>query len=474
MSRCFSIAVCLLTCGLLSWPSATVRADEDSIERYLLASVNRFAEFHKKQGRTNFHADTEQGVFVYDISDGHKLVEKFPAKLWNSWSGGWAGVAAHAGTGVFFQVQDGWGIRAYDILGKKLLWERGRETKADKEWAAASPDNDLRTRQFRYTDRRFCVTKDGKYLIVPDRDSAKRDKEGKPVGLGLPVVRVLDAATGEWVKNIPLVDPKAEDKTTGNGSPHNVHGMRRYIYASMWNNGHIFCICPEKLEVVRQIGPVVLYKQSKATNETVSDAQRRGTEEVHGSQSIQHFSVDPAERYVYVEPVKAFGLGIIDIESGEYLGNWPMPAPEPGSLRAKRMAIPEAQGNQLHSKANHGIAARPNSTEVWMTDDKWGLLHVWDAATIPPKYVDCVPVFEDIKQPIYDFSWVNFDINGDYCYASNKVIDAKTRKTVATLDGLNESSLEIQVKDGKVVRTGHDMGSGLDTWIEGFDLPAGP
>jgi hypothetical protein len=65
-----------------------------------------------------------------------------------------------------------------------------------------------------------------------------------------------------------------------------------------------------------------------------------------------------------------------------------------------------------------------------------------------------------------------YDISGDYCYASNKVIDAKTRKIVATLDGLNESSLEIQIKDGKVVRTGHDMGSGLDTWIEGFDLPA--
>jgi hypothetical protein len=63
-----------------------------------------------------------------------------------------------------------------------------------------------------------------------------------------------------------------------------------------------------------------------------------------------------------------------------------------------------------------------------------------------------------------------YDINGDYCYASNKVIDAKTRKFVATLDGLNESSLEIQIKDVKVVRTGHDMGSGLDTWIEGFDI----
>jgi hypothetical protein len=147
-----------------------------------------------------------------------------------------------------------------------------------------------------------------------------------------------------------------------------------------------------------------------------------------------------------------------------------MPNPEPGSLRAQRMAIPEAKGNKLHSKANHGIAARPGSSEVWMTDDIWGLCHVWDAASMPPKYVCAVPVFEDIKQPIYDFSWLNFDINGDYCYASNKVIDARTRKVVATLNGLNESSLEIQIKDGRVVRTGHDMGSGLDTWVEGFDM----
>ena len=67
-----------------------------------------------------------------------------------------------------------------------------------------------------------------------------------------------------------------------------------------------------------------------------------------------------------------------------------------------------------------------------------------------------------------------YDINGDYGYASNKVIDAKTRKIVATLNGLNEASLEIQIKDGKVVRTGHEMGSGLDMWVEGFDLPAKP
>jgi hypothetical protein len=106
-----------------------------------------------------------------------------------------------------------------------------------------------------------------------------------------------------------------------------------------------------------------------------------------------------------------------------------------------------------------------------MTDDNWGVLHVWDVATIPPRYVECVPVFEGIRQPIYDFSWVSFDINGDYAYASNKVIDAKTRKIVAKLNGLNEASVEIQIKDGKVIRTGHDGGSGLDTWLAGYDVP---
>jgi hypothetical protein len=463
-----------LTAGVAAIPSA--RADEPGIKRYLVGSLNGFAggDFHQKQGHTNFHAKPEQGVFVYDINNGNKLVERFPAKLWTSWSAGWAGVAAHAGTGVFFQVEDGKAIRAYDFLGKKLLWERGLNTPADKQWADASADHDLRTRAFQYIDRRFAVTKDGRHLIVPDRDSAKKKdaKSGKPLGLGVPVVRVLDAQTGAWVKNIALVDPAAQGKTTGGCSPHMVLAMRRYIYASEWNDGHVYCIDPATLEVARRLGPVVLGQGGESKNQTVSDAQLRGTEEAHGSQSIQHFSVDEAEKYVFVEPVKAFGLGMIEVASGKFLGHWPLPPAAPDSLLARRQAIKEAQGNQLHSKANHGIAARPHSTEVWMTDDNWGVLHVWDAATVPPKYMACVPVFEDIKQPIYDFSWVSFSIDGKYCYASNKVIDADKRKVVAKLNGLNEASVEIQIKDGKVIRTGHDGGSGLDTWREGYDLPA--
>jgi len=448
-----------------------VRADEDGIQRLLFGSLHSFANFHKNQ---QFHDPAEQGLFVYDIANGHKLVKRFPAKMWTSWSGGWAGLAAYAGTGVLFQVQDGGAIRAYDILGEKLLWETG-QTYAQNVLKEQDPEK--RRQGFEqgilYIDRRFDVTKDGKYLLVPDRDSAKKDKEGNPLGLAVPVVRVLDAKTGKWVKNIPLVDPQAADKSKGRGWPHHVQVMRRYIYASQWEDGYIYCICPEKLEVVRRIGPVDMVQGNQPLDNTASDAFTRqaAREPPPGVRSIQHFSVDPAERYVYVEPIPAFGIGIIDVESGRFLGQWPMPQPAADSLLAQRRAIKEAQGNQLHSKQNHGIAARPHSSEVWMTDDNWGFLHVWDVATLPPKYVASVPLFEDIKRPIYDFSWVNFSIDGKYCYASNKVIDADTRKAVAKLNGLNEASIEIQIKDGKVIRTGHDGGSGLDTWTEGYHLP---
>ena len=42
-------------------------------------------------------------------------------------------LAAHAGTGVFFQVEDGSAIRAYDILGKNLFRQRDRSTPRDRE-----------------------------------------------------------------------------------------------------------------------------------------------------------------------------------------------------------------------------------------------------------------------------------------------------------------------------------------------------
>ena len=457
-----------LTLSIAARPS--VRADEPGIQRYLVGSLHRFADMHAKQGHTNFHAAVEQGVFVYDINEGHKLVKRFPAKAWKSWSGGWAGLAAHAGSGVLFQVQDGSAIRAYDFLGEKLLWETSAQ-KGSKEQDAGKLKQAFE-QGILYPDRRFGVTKDGRYVLVPDRDSAKKDKDGNPQGLGVPVVRVFDAQTGKWVKNIPLVDPQAADKSQGRGSPHQVHVMRRYIYASQWQDGYVYCICPEKLEVVRRLGPVDMAEGNQPLDRTATDAftRQEAREPPQGVRSIQHFAVDPAERYVYVEPIPAFGIGIIDVESGRFLGQWPMPQPAEGSLLARRQAIKEAKGNQLHSKRNHGVAARPNSTEVWTTDDNWGFLHVWDVASLPPKYVATVPLFEDLQQPIYDFSWLNFSIDGKYCYASNMVLDADARKVVAKLNGLNEASIEIQVKDGKVVRTGHDGGSGLDTWIDGYEL----
>ncbi len=261
------------------------------------------------------------------------------------------------------------------------------------------------------------------------------------------------------------------------------HKLVREFPARKWevfnqhqNSGYVYCISPQKPEVVRKLGPVTMDGMAdvQTTSDTESNAREAGTaghltlEPEHQLASIQHFSVDETEKYVYAEPVKAKGLGIIDIESGQYLGRWDISGPKPGSLRERRYSIKEAEANQLHSKRNHGIAARLNSYEVWMTEDRWGFLHVWDVSSLPPRYVRGVPVFDDIRQPIRDFSWVNFSIDGKYVYASNRVIDATRGVIIAKLDGLNEACLEIQMKEGKVVRTGHDMGSGLATWIRGY------
>ena len=452
----FTLAGLLL---ILQFPSQQVAQaqTQESPSRFLFAAVHNSKHFPK----------TETGLFVFDIENGHQLVDEITESKLGPHRAGWGGMTAHAETGRLIHIDDQHYIRCFDIVSRELLWERGQETKAERKWAAAEEGRDIKERSFSYIERRTGITKDGKYLLIPDRQSANPRR-----GFGTPVVRVLDMETGEWVKNIPLVDPAGEDRDSLRGNPHHLQVMRNYIYASKWNDGHVYLINPQTLEVERRIGPVTLYDEAPDSGDgaaPASEGANLGYEPDHQSQSIQHFSVSPDEKYVFVEPVKSYGLGIIEVESGEYLGRWDHPDPETPGIQKERFDA-NMRGNKLHSKLNHGIAVRPGTNEVWTTSDRWGYLHVWDVSQFPPKHVRVVPVYEDIKERVMDFSWVNFSIDGDYCYAFDKVIDAETGEIVKRLPGLNESSLEIQILDDQVVRTGHGCGSGLETWTEGFDI----
>ncbi|MBN1419748.1 MAG: hypothetical protein JXP34_13295 [Planctomycetes bacterium] len=432
-------ALTLLAGTVLGWACVTPPPPEvePDVARYLYASVYEARRFYEP---------TEQGLFVYDIRDGHRRIETFPSPTWKGWNAGWSGLAAHAGTRRIFQVQDGAGIRAFDLDGGERIWEtRALEPKAIE----AIPDAAERAKAvesgFLYPDRRIGVTKDGRYLLVPDRYSADPERLGHEP----PRIVVLDAATGGFVKNIRLPFEAQSPKGPAYGSPHHVHVGRRYIYASMWADGHIYRIDPRTLEVAGSIGPI----------------------ESGAGLGIQHFSVDEAERRAYVCPVSFFGLAVLDIESGRRLGQWPVPEPKAGSVRARRLASETAKGRRLHNAGMHGIACRPGRPEVWQTEDDYGLIHIWDVSSLPPRHVDAIYIFDDPERTIANFCWVAFGIDGRYAYASNRVIDADSRQVIATLDGINESSIEIHVKDGAIVRTGHDGGSGLDTWVDGFDFP---
>jgi len=432
------VAAVLIAGTVLGWACSTAPVIEPDVERHLYASVYPAQRFHEP---------TAQGLFVYDIRDGHKRIRTFPSKTWKAWNAGWSGLAAHAELGLIYQVEDGTAVRAYEIAGGGLVWEtpvldpKAIEAIADPGERAKAVEAGIL-----YADRRIAVTKDGRYLLVPDRNAANPES----LGHAPPRIVVLDARTGAFVKNIPLPFEAQGPGGPSYGSPHHVLAMRRYIHASMWADGHIACIDPRTLEVVRRLGPI----------ESEGDAL-----------GIQHFSVDPAERYAYVCPVSHLGLAIIDIESGRLLGTWPLPEPKARSIRARRLASETAKAKRLHNARMHGIAYRPGHAEVWQTEDEYGLIHIWDVSDIPPRYVDALYIFDDPERPIANFCWVAFGIDGTYAYASNRVIDADSRQVIATLDGINESSIEIQMKDGRVIRASHDGGSGLDTWREGFDLP---
>ena len=100
---------------------------------------------------------------------------------------------------------------------------------------------------------------------------------------------------------------------------------------------------------------------------------------------------------------------------------------------------------------HHGIAVRPgHKKEVWTIDDGWGYLYIFDYSTMPPKWIEDVPLFSDITQvvgPPHD-RWLQFSNDGRYCYTTSRVIDAETRKVISTKMTVSEKIVEVDFQDG--------------------------
>jgi DNA-binding beta-propeller fold protein YncE len=170
--------------------------------------------------------------------------------------------------------------------------------------------------------------------------------------------------------------------------------------------------------------------------------------EVPFSAAVRPFTVNGAARRAYVCVNELLGFEIGDLETGKLLHRVEVPGYSRGPVKR-------------HGCPSHGVGLTPDEKEVWVVDASNKAVHVYDNATMPPKYVQTIAPLID------DPGWVTFTLKGDFAYPSTgDVIDARTKKIVARLkdeqgrDVQSEKVLEIDWAGGAPLRNGDQFGVG--------------
>lgn len=246
---------------------------------------------------------------------------------------------------------------------------------------------------------RMSMTPDGKTIYLPSFEG--------------PIWYVINAADGEI---LTTVEPKS-------GSHNTVMGLNgRKVYLAGLRSPLLSTVDTRTNIITRQVGPF--------------------------SHSIRPFTVNGEQTLAFVNVNDRLGFEVGDLLSGEVLARVDVPGFEKGPVKR-------------HGCPSHGIGLTPDETELWVCDAHNQRLHIFDATSMPPKYLESIKLKDEP-------GWVTFTLDGDYAYpSSGDVIDVKTRKIVAQLrneQGENvvesEKIVEIDFQEGKPLRAGDQFGVG--------------
>jgi len=170
--------------------------------------------------------------------------------------------------------------------------------------------------------------------------------------------------------------------------------------------------------------------------------------EIPFSASVRPFTVNGAGSRVFVCVNELLGFEVGDVTTGKFLHRVEVPGYKKGPVKR-------------HGCPSHGVGLTPDEKELWVVDAFNKAVHVFDATTMPPKYL------QTIGSLIDDPGWVTFTLRGDYAYPSTgDVIDPKTRAIVARLkdeqgrDVQSEKLLEIDWAGDAPLRNGDQFGVG--------------
>lgn len=162
---------------------------------------------------------------------------------------------------------------------------------------------------------------------------------------------------------------------------------------------------------------------------------------------IRPFTINGSQTRVYVNVNDLLGFEVGDLKSGKVLQHVEVQGYQKGEVKR-------------HGCPSHGIALTPDEKELWLSDGHNSAVHVFDMTAATPKQIATIKVRD---QP----GWITVRMDGKHVWPSTgEIIDAKTKKIVATLTDeehrvvQSEKVVEVVFDGNKVVRVGDQFGMG--------------
>jgi hypothetical protein len=250
---------------------------------------------------------------------------------------------------------------------------------------------------------RTCVTPDGKKLYVPEGWWSNRAN----------TMAVLDGETGKLLRKIDI----------GVGAGHNsiMSPSGKRMYLGSVRHGKIFVVDTATDKIIKHFGPFGKDPSGK-----------RGR--------VSPYCINGAETLCFVNSHNV-GFYVGDLVNEKIL-HW--------------VQVKGARG------FSHGVGMTPDEKEIWLPNPSDKRMWVFDATVMPPKQIQCI----DLRSKSH--GWVTFSLDGQYAWPdTGEVIDARSKKVVATLKGIDGKGvimsskfIEIHFKDGKPIRVGDQFGIG--------------
>jgi DNA-binding beta-propeller fold protein YncE len=282
------------------------------------------------------------------------------------------------------------------------------------------------------------VSPDGKLLYVPQLGPMRAKREDGWL--------VIDAETGNIITKL------ASENTRGaHNTIYTLDGSRVFMGAL---NSRYMNIADTKTHTIAQtVGPFGTEKDME-----YAGGAGRGV--------IRPFTINGKGTIVYVCVMGLLGFEVGDVQTGKVIHRVDLSAQFPWTRQ------------DLHGEGfpSHGIALSPDEKELWLTDNVYGMLHVFDVTVMPPKQITSVTLPGksrlapgEVLMLAYPY-WISFSLDGKYVFPSTgDVIDAKTKRVVTTLTDehgrpvRSEKVVQVLWQNGKPVRVTDQFGVGLLT-----------